>query len=401
MESNKENEERHQAVKSRSHGRLPLSSVKANAGADKSSSRDGGSGAKEKEQRGFMRRIMRGGARAGPREGQPSPSPNLGQRAEGAKKNFVKANKLAASNSRNQRSSSYLKSSGPGATTASGLQVSRSMLGGSSRSLNSEPGSGERGKFSRCQDTRKTFHFTRTGRNFQARSTTPSSSAVTRSSLSSAPEIVVTPVAKSVRRLQAPGPAQRETIESLTAKLEKVKVGVEGCQNENSELRKMMETSDKENKRKIDDLAALLVENSKRQQDDLKNLLEMNKCQLESQRLEFKEEIRKLLSFKEPVNKKKERDGSFQNSSIVQVDSFRNTSDRLLNKIQRLSARMSLQDSDMKELMEVKSWNEKKLESELQKLDSAKKAPAGGSLLKIPISGSDSISLSEPNLSSM
>jgi len=62
---------------------------------------------------------------------------------------------------------------------------------------------------------------------------------------------------------------------------------------------------------------------------------------------------------------------------------------------------MSLQDSDMKELMEVKSWNEKKLESELQKLDSAKKAPAGGSLLKIPTSGSDSISQSEPNLSSM
>ena len=108
-----------------------------------------------------------------------------------------------------------------------------------------------------------------------------------------------------------------------------------------------------------------------------------------------------MLSFKEPVNKKKEKDGSFQNSSISQVDSFRNTSDRLLNKIQRLSARMSLQDSDMKELMEVKSWNEKKLESELQKLDSAKKAPAGGSLLKIPTSGSDFISQSEPNLSSM
>lgn len=400
MESNKENEERHQAVKSMSQGRLPLSSARANAGADTSRSRDDGSGAKEKDRRGFMRRIMRGGggARAGPREGQPSPSPNLGQRAEGAKKNFVKANKLAASNSRSQRSSSYLKASGPG-TTGSRLQVSRSTLGGSSRSLNSEPGSGERGKFSRSQDTRKTFHYTRTGRNFQARSTTPSSSAVTRNSLSSAPEIVVTPVAKSVRRLQAP--SQRETIESLTAKLEEVKVGLEECQNENSELRTMMEISEKENKRKIDDLASLLVENSKRQQDDLKNLVEMNKCQLESQRLEFKEEIRKLLSFKEPVNKKKEKDGSFQNSSISQVDSFRNTSDRLLNKIQRLSARMSLQDSDMKELMEVKSWNEKKLESELQKLDSAKKAPAGGSLLKIPTSGSDFISQSEPNLSSM
>ena len=38
---------------------------------------------------------------------------------------------------------------------------------------------------------------------------------------------------------------------------------------------------------------------------------------------------------------------------------------------------MSLQDSDMKELMEVKSSNEKKLESELQKFDSAKTRPAG------------------------
>ena len=62
--------------------------------------------------------------------------------------------------------------------------------------------------------------------------------------------------------------------------------------------------------------------------------------------------------------------------NIAQPDTFRNTSDRLLNKIHRLSARMSLQDSDMKELIQVKSWNEKKL-------DSAKRNPMGR-LLNVP-----------------
>ena len=391
-------------MKSKSHGRLPLGSAKANAGEEKRTGRDE-SGAKEKERGGFMRRMMRGGGGGGVRAVSPDqPSPGLVQRAAaGQKKNFVKANKLAASSGRNQRSASHLKA--PGAVAGGGLQTTSSNLGGSSRSLNSESGSGDGGKFSRNQDSRQTFHFGRRERSNKARKDGLSSPAVTRKSLSSAPEIVVTPVSKSVRRLPAGGPAElsrpRETIESLTAKLEQVKLRVEESQRENSELRTMMEITEKENKKKIDDLTALLEKNSRKQQDDLKDLLEMNKCQLESQRLEFKEEIRKLLSFKEPVNKNKEKDGNVQTPSVAPVDSFRNTSDRLLNKIQRLSARMSLQDSDMKELMEVKSWNEKKLESELQKLDSAKKVPTSGSLLKIPHSGPDSISQSEPDLSSM
>ena len=307
----------------------------------------------------------------------------------------MKANKLAAASARNLRSASHLKASTPG--VSAGLQVTSSKLGGSSRSLNSTPGSGGRGgsrsrprQFSRQLDSRQSFHF---GRSVKARDVSP---AVTRKSLSSAPEIVVTPsIPKSVRRPRPPHQAgvlsagteeeeeeylghahtsKRETMESLTVRLEQLTLEVEKTRRENSELMTRMEMSQKENKKEVESLSALIEKTSRKHEEDLKNVLEMSKCQLESQRLEFKEEIRKLLSFKDPVNKSKEKDGNVQSGKRGQ-DNFRNTSDRLLNKIQRLSARMSLQDSDMKELIEVKSWNERKLESELQKLDSAKKMP--------------------------
>ena len=172
-------------------------------------------------------------------------------------------------------------------------------------------------------------------------------------------------------------------IASLTARLDQLQLVVE-------ELRNDQQISKTENQRKVAELAGLVENNARKHAEDLKNVLEMNKCQLESQRLEFKEEIRKLLSFKDSVPvRTREKNGD---QSVAQPDTFKNTSDRLLNKIHRLSARMSLQDSDMKELIQVKSCNEKKL-------DSAKKNPLGR-LLNVPDLQSCS-SQSEPDLAKM
>ena len=155
------------------------------------------------------------------------------------------------------------------------------------------------------------------------------------------------------------------------------------------QLRNDLRISQTDHQRKVADLAALVEKNARKHEEDLKNLLEMNKCQLESQRLEFKEEIRKLLSFKDVSVRSKGKTGD---QTVVQTDTFKNTSDRLLNKIHRLSARMSLQDSDMKELIQVKNGNEKKL-------DSAKKTPMGSFLIAPDLQSC--ISQSEPDLARM
>ena len=200
--------------------------------------------------------------------------------------------------------------------------------------MNSEPGesSGGRGRVSRQQDYRKSFHFGKTSRSCKARGV-PLSPAVTRNSISEAPAILVTPAqrtpeltpaSKSVRRPTASSRAKaqysltgdnrpsigsprvsvsdwREITERLTGKLEQVELGLEEVRRENSDLREKLQISENEKERQVADLTALIEKNCKRNEDELKNALEINKCQLESQRLEFKEEIRKLLAFKDPV----------------------------------------------------------------------------------------------------
>ena len=412
-----------------------------------------------KEKKGFMRRILRGGGggertlglkntpentggtggaggaggagvqeepltspavAAEPNPPPPASSPSHGPqqvntatlRVGGArKKNFVKANMLAAASARNLRSTTNLERQPrslaltPGGAGATGrLATTSSRLGGSARSLNSEPGGAggaeETGK-ARNPELRKSFHFGKASRRPRDRETleVPRRTVITRKSISEAPEIILTPLVQrslSVRRargtqsgstgefppglslsLSAPapvasGPAGLELIENLTARVDQLELVVEQARND---LRISV---------------ALVEKNGRKHEEDLKNVLEMNKCQLESQRLEFKEEIRKLLSFKDNVSvRTKEKSGD---QNVAQTDSFRNTSDRLLNKIHRLSARMSLQDSDMKELIQVKGRNEKKL-------DSAKKNPLGR-LLNVPDLQSCS-SQSEPDLARM
>ena len=416
----------------------------AGTGAEGSGGQPFNEGAKEKK--GLMRRIFRGGGERalGLRntpdnvatdtgaQGEPSRSltgaatdqnqtpaasaasasltgqqSNSTQRAGGArKKNFVKANMLAAASAKNLRSTTHLERqprNPPLTPGGAGLANTSSRLGGSARSLNSEPGSGreETGKTSRNPNLRKSFHFGKASRRPRETLEVPRRTVITRKSISEAPEILVTPpVSSSARQARgvhhgstspslsstAPassGPSEREMIESLTARLDQLQLVVE-------ELRNDQQISKTENQRKVAELAGLVENNARKHAEDLKNVLEMNKCQLESQRLEFKEEIRKLLSFKDSVPvRTREKNGD---QSVAQPDTFKNTSDRLLNKIHRLSARMSLQDSDMKELIQVKSCNEKKL-------DSAKKNPLER-LLNVPDLQSCN-SQSEPDLAGM
>ena len=80
--------------------------------------------------------------------------------------------------------------------------------------------------------------------------------------------------------------------------------------------------------------------------------------------------VLEFLSFKD-VSSKANDDGDTKKS-------FKDSKEKLFHKIQRLSARMSMQDLDMREMQEVKSWNEKKLETELHRLQDSVKKPAPG-----------------------
>ena len=71
---------------------------------------------------------------------------------------------------------------------------------------------------------------------------------------------------------------KENVIESLTAKLDQLQLLVEEQGNEI-----------KISERKRADLTALVESNKKKHEDELRNVLETNKCQLESQRLDFKE----------------------------------------------------------------------------------------------------------------
>ena len=143
----------------------------------------------------------------------------------------------------------------------------------------------------------------------------------TRSSLRSAPQIVVTPRDyRSVRRSQPQSQAgseeynlgtiytsKGETLESLTAKLKELSLEVNETRRENVELKGEVKETRRENEELKEEIKNIYVSNSKHE-DALENI----KCQLESQRLEFKEEIRRVMALKDPVRKSK--DGNVQTS---------------------------------------------------------------------------------------
>ena len=145
MESNKENEVQQLGGKTNSNGLLTLPRTKSSGGESLARG--------AKENRGFMRRILQGTGVGGgtgrtlrntteniSNDAGPSLAPsNLQPTARppgGAKKNFVKANMLAASSTRSLRSTTLLTSTTPSLPV--GLHTTSSRLGASSHSLNSE-----------------------------------------------------------------------------------------------------------------------------------------------------------------------------------------------------------------------------------------------------------------------
>ena len=136
---------------------------------------------------------------------------------------------------------------------------------------------------------------------------------------------------------------------------------LENLQSDISELKHDLEKSNEEKKEMVLGMKEEINLITQKFNVEKQELKEFFLCQMELQKQELREEIRKLLSFKDVGPMTPSKDGE-------KGKSFKDSKEKLFHKIQRLSARMSMQDLDMKEMQEVKTWNEKKLENELTRL---------------------------------
>ena len=353
-----------------------------------------------------------------------------------AKKNFVKANVLALANTK-VKSSTHLE-----VPTVSIGQGGKKMSG-SSQSLNSDPGSSSSHSFKRATDQqqRKSYHHLSRTSNYGtvarsgARSknagvkVTPASSITPKSvsaaaagairakdgdtkspkpirpssgkrrpevslkvpSLSSSRDGSTSPSEPVSRRSSFTG-VESEVLKSLRQKQEHFQLLIENLQSDVTELRANLEDSEGRNRELMEgfhrELEALRFKNNE-EKEQLKDFFLEH---MELQRNELRDEIRKLLSFKESSPNHFTVPGP--DKPLGKSKSFKDSKEKLFHKIHRLSARMSMQDHDMKELQEVKSWNEKKLESELNRLqDSVKKPVADPEKIRVSESGDDSKSM--------
>jgi len=175
-----------------------------------------------------------------------------------------------------------------------------------------------------------------------------------------------------------------EIVKSLKQKQEHFQLRIENLQTDICDLRTSLEEAEKRN---VD------LENKYNfEMEDMKIKLDESKTEMkdyfmgmmETQRSEIRDEIRKLLSFKD--GSPNSQSPSVHESTESKTKSFKQNKEKLFSKIHRLSARMSMQDLDMKDLQEVKSWNERKLENELTRIqDTAKKTPGlDDSVFRIP-----------------
>lgn len=175
-----------------------------------------------------------------------------------------------------------------------------------------------------------------------------------------------------------------EIVKSLKQKQEHFQLRIENLQTDVCDLRTSLDEAEKrnidlENKNKFE------MEDMKLKLDESKNeMKDYFLVMMETQRSEMRDEIRKLLSFKD--GSPSSQSSSVNESNESKIKSFKQNKEKLFSKIHRLSARMSMQDLDMKDLQEVKSWNEKKLENELTRIqDTAKKTPGlDDSVFRIP-----------------
>ena len=353
-----------------------------------------------------------------------------------AKKNFVKANVLALANTK-VKSSTHLE-----VPTVSIGQGGKKMSG-SSQSLNSDPGSSSSHSFKRAteQQQRKSHHHLSRSSNYGtvarsgARSknagvkVTPASSITPKSvsaaaagairakdgdtkspkpirpssgkrrpevslkvpSISSSRDGSTSPSEPVSRRSSFTG-VESEVLRSLRQKQEHFQLLIENLQSDVTELRANLEDSEGRNRELMEgfhrELEALRFKNNE-EKEQLKDFFLEH---MELQRNELRDEIRKLLSFKESSPNHFTVPGP--DKPLGKSKSFKDSKEKLFHKIHRLSARMSMQDHDMKELQEVKSWNEKKLESELNRLqDSVKKPVVDPEKFRVSESGDDSKSM--------
>ena len=337
------------------------------------------------------------------------------------KKNFVKANVLAAANSK-LKSATYLEVPGTGPNIRGGNMAQSGKKFGSSKSLNSDPGTCTSGasSFSRGSadlPQRKSYHHARSSnsnynsgsatlsRNFgkqksiklrskpmipPTKSVTPNSRERSRGDdrsprpvrPSSRPKqnnfetnhLVVSssPSSAQLSRRSSFSSIESEMLKSLKQKQEHFELLIENLQIDVVELKSKLERADQEKQILKEEIQLEISELTLKFQVEKQDLRNDLLFQLETQRSELREEIRKLLSFKESVpNTEVANDKSGGKSK-----SFKDSKEKLFNKIHRLSARMSMQDLDMKEMQEVKTWNEKKLENELTRLQDSVKKPS-------------------------
>ena len=351
------------------------------------------------------------------------------------KKNFVKANVLALANTK-VKSSTHLE-----VPTVSIGQGGKKMSG-SSQSLNSDPGSSSSHSFKRATDQqqRKSYHHlsrtsnygtvTRSGARSKttgvkvtpASSITPKSAAaagairakdgdtkspkpIRPSSGKRRPEVSLkvpsicssrdgsTSPSEPVSRRSSFTGVESEVLRSLRQKQEHFQLLIENLQSDVTELRANLEESEGRNRELTEEFhrefEALRSKNNE-EKDQLKDFFLEH---MELQRSELRDEIRKLLSFKESSPNHFTVPGP--DKPLGKSKSFKDSKEKLFHKIHRLSARMSMQDHDMKELQEVKSWNEKKLESELNRLQDSVKKPdvADPEKTRVSESGDDSKSM--------
>lgn len=177
-----------------------------------------------------------------------------------------------------------------------------------------------------------------------------------------------------------------EILKSLKQKQEHFELMIENLQTDICDLRTSLELAEKRNV-ELEDKYKVDREEMRLKMDESKNeMKDYFLGMLEIQRSEMRDEIRKLLSFKD--NSQGSNNPSVNESTEGKTKSFKQSKEKLFSKIHRLSARMSMQDLDMKDLQEVKSWNEKKLENELSRIqgqDSVKKTPGlDDSVFRIP-----------------
>ena len=353
-----------------------------------------------------------------------------------AKKNFVKANVLALANTK-VKSSTHLE------VPTVAISQGGKKMSGSSQSLNSDPGSSSSHSFKRATDQqqRKSYHHlsrtsnygtvTRSGARSKttgvkvtpASSITPKSAAAagairakdgdTKSpkpirpssgkrrpevslkvpSISSSSRDGSTSPSEPVSRRSSFTGVESEVLRSLRQKQEHFQLLIENLQSDVTELRANLEDSEGRNRELTEEfhreLEALRSKNNE-EKDQLKDFFLEH---MELQRSELRDEIRKLLSFKESSPNHFTVPGP--DKPLGKSKSFKDSKEKLFHKIHRLSARMSMQDHDMKELQEVKSWNEKKLESELNRLQDSVKKPdvADPEKTRVSESGDDSKSM--------